>query len=388
MLAQQATFLLEAEDIRQMFSVCTNVWASDLGNSKHLVAKISKSQQSMKRNILDPVGYKKLSRRSDVIRPRANVIIDIKIAGLDDTPDQSSDSQTFEAGDNDATSILNELLRNIPENDAMTAGYRFCAIETIRFLIEEENISADNPVITELMSHLVEQHNRMQPTGESMTTSGGNDSAGDSPCHTSEDEDCENSDPNVLPQRTIAASGGNGQQYSLTTQREKKKAKYGADAKHWCSDLTTVHNSKERIGSSNPNQSDPTHNWKDVLSIRLPCRYSLDGRISPLLEKSLICCKFIVSHFTQILQYFYFIHNFQMLYIVTYLSLLSIILSNRNIDGRYFITFAIQVINEINSLSSSHQLGRICLGKESYGGREKRQQISRSNCFTCRKNFR
>ncbi|KAG1674776.1 hypothetical protein GQR58_014978 [Nymphon striatum] len=365
MLAQQATFLLEAEDIRQMFSVCTNVWASDLGNSKHLVAKISKSQQSMKRNILDPVGYKKLSRRSDVIRPRANVIIDIKIAGLDDTPDQSSDSQTFEAGDNDATSILNELLRNIPENDAMTAGYRFCAIETIRFLIEEENISADNPVITELMSHLVEQHNRMQPTGESMTTSGGNDSAGDSPCHTSEDEDCENSDPNVLPQRTIAASGGNGQQYSLTTQRgEGVKALLGLFL-------------GENIDVLGP-----------VLVLPFATPTLKHSGWSILMNIKFAKILFIVSHFTQILQYFYFIHNFQMLYIVTYLSLLSIILSNRNIDGRYFITFAIQVINEINSLSSSHQLGRICLGKESYGGREKRQQISRSNCFTCRKNFR
>lgn len=91
-----------------------------------------------------------------------------------------------------ASSILAELLRNIPENDAMLAGYRFCARETIRFLIEDEHLSPDDPVIVELMNHLVEQQNRLPPDDSgggagNVSNAHAPDSAGNSPCH-SEDE--------------------------------------------------------------------------------------------------------------------------------------------------------------------------------------------------------
>ncbi|CAM1297665.1 Uncharacterised protein g1894 [Pycnogonum litorale] len=100
------------------------------------------------------------------------------------------------------TSVIAEMLRNIPENDAMRAGYRFCARETIRFLIEEEHLSPDDPIITELMSHLVQQQNCLG-TVEQGSSSQRIDSAGNSPYCTTDDEgNDENTDPNLVLARS------------------------------------------------------------------------------------------------------------------------------------------------------------------------------------------
>ncbi|GAB6031091.1 hypothetical protein CHUAL_007899 [Chamberlinius hualienensis] len=48
------------------------------------------------------------------------------------------------------------------DDDATLAGYRFCAEETIRFLIHEEKFSPDDPIILELQSHLDQQQKILQ----------------------------------------------------------------------------------------------------------------------------------------------------------------------------------------------------------------------------------
>lgn len=48
------------------------------------------------------------------------------------------------------------------EDDAVLMGYRFCAEETIRFLIDEEHFSPDDPVIQELHRHLDHQQVKLQ----------------------------------------------------------------------------------------------------------------------------------------------------------------------------------------------------------------------------------
>lgn len=40
------------------------------------------------------------------------------------------------------------------QEDPVMAGYEYCSKEAIRFLLEEEKLSADHPVIRQLLLHL------------------------------------------------------------------------------------------------------------------------------------------------------------------------------------------------------------------------------------------
>jgi len=65
------------------------------------------------------------------------------------TPPSPPESEHQSSADDDEFEADEEQ-----EDDPVMAGYEYCSKEAIRFLLEEEKLSADHPVIRQLLLHL------------------------------------------------------------------------------------------------------------------------------------------------------------------------------------------------------------------------------------------
>ena len=64
------------------------------------------------------------------------------------TPPSPPESEHHSSDDDDEDEDEEE------QEDPVMAGYEYCSKEAIRFLLEEEKLSADHPVIRQLLLHL------------------------------------------------------------------------------------------------------------------------------------------------------------------------------------------------------------------------------------------